>query len=55
MVLKDPSIQQKTLSIKWNPKFSTEEKLNFLKIYFGVSLEKISFWKLYRTIKRLNS
>lgn len=41
---------------KWDSQLPLEEKLKTLRELFNVaSLDKIPFWKLYKTVKKLNS
>ncbi len=41
---------------KWDLQLPVEEKLKALREMFNVtSLEEIPFWKLYKTVKKLNS
>ncbi|MFX1590769.1 MAG: hypothetical protein ACFFC1_21760 [Promethearchaeota archaeon] len=40
----------------WRHQLSLNKKLEILRQYFNViSLEKVSFWKLYKIVKKLNS
>ncbi len=48
-------IQKEKMTKLWTPKSTTQEKIDFLKEYFGSSLDKVPFWKLYKAVKRLNS
>jgi len=41
---------------KWDSQLPPEEKLKTLRELFNViSLDEIPFWKLYKTVKKLNS
>jgi hypothetical protein len=41
---------------KWDPQLPLKEKLKTLREVFNVvSLNEIPFWKLYKTVKKLNS
>jgi hypothetical protein len=41
---------------KWDLQLPLEEKLKALREVFNVtSLDEIPFWKLYKTVKKLNS
>ncbi|MFX1451350.1 MAG: hypothetical protein ACFFCM_10935 [Promethearchaeota archaeon] len=48
-------IQKKKMTKIWTPTLATEEKIEFLKVYFNTSLDRVPFWKLYKAVKRLNS
>ena len=47
--------QSESIGLSWNGKLSFEKKLDLLRDIFGCSLDKVNFWDLYRTVKRLKS
>ena len=47
---------EESYSLEWNDQLPLFRKLEILKQYFNVdSLTKISFWDLYRAIRKFNS
>ena len=49
------TIQNVPIVNNWNAYATFEEKIKFLEEFFGDSLKEITFWRLYKTVKSLNS
>ncbi|MHA1266129.1 MAG: hypothetical protein ACTSRS_12930 [Candidatus Helarchaeota archaeon] len=43
------------ITFHWDSSLSSDEKIKFLRTLFGGSFEHVSFWDLYRTVKKLHS